>query len=31
MLETKRDALTVVGDDGRELGIFRLEDAGELL
>ncbi|HEY3962642.1 MAG TPA: ABC transporter ATP-binding protein [Gaiellaceae bacterium] len=31
MLELKRDALTVIGDDGRELGIFRLEDAGELL
>jgi osmoprotectant transport system ATP-binding protein len=31
MLELKRDALTVVGEDGRELGIFRLEDAGALL
>jgi osmoprotectant transport system ATP-binding protein len=31
MLELKRDALTVVGEDGEELGIFRLEDAGALL
>jgi hypothetical protein len=31
MLETNEDQLVVVDDDGSELGVFRLADAGALL
>jgi signal-transduction protein with cAMP-binding, CBS, and nucleotidyltransferase domain len=31
MLETNEDQVVVIDDDGSELGVFRLTDAGALL